>query len=49
MGDVTPIHESLKQANIKDDANNDVSVVKVRFRLKTAVEDALYNYITNSQ
>ena len=49
MGDVTPIHESFKQANIKDDANNDVSVVKVRFRLNTPVEDALYNYITNSQ
>ena len=49
MGDVTPIHESFNQANIKDDANNDVSVVKVRFRLNTPVEDALYNYITNSQ
>ncbi len=49
MGDVTPIHDSFKQANIRDDANNDVSVVKVRFRLNTPVEDALYNYITNSQ
>jgi superfamily II DNA or RNA helicase len=49
MGDVTPIHESFKQSNIKDDANNDVSVVKVRFRLNIPVEDALYDYITNSQ
>lgn len=48
MGDVTPIQESFKQASIKDDANNDVSVVKVKFRLNTPVEDALYNYITNS-
>jgi superfamily II DNA or RNA helicase len=49
MGDVKPIQESFKQANIKDDANNDVSVVKVKFRLNTPVDDALYNYITNSQ
>ena len=49
MGDVTPVHESFKQTNIKDDANNDVSVVKVKFKLNTPVEDALYNYITNSQ
>ena len=49
MGDVVPIQESFKQAKIKDDANNDVSVVKVKFRLNTPVEDALYNYITNSQ
>ena len=49
MGDVVPIQESFKQANIKDDANNDVSVVKVKFRLNTPVYDALYNYITNSQ
>jgi superfamily II DNA or RNA helicase len=49
MGDVVPIQESFKQANIKDDANNDVSVVKVKFRLNTPVDDALYNYITNSQ
>ena len=49
MGDVVPIQESFNQANIKDDANNDVSVVKVKFRLNTPVDDALYNYITNSQ
>ena len=49
MGDVVPIQDSFKQANIKDDANNDVSVVKVKFRLNTPVDDALYNYITNSQ
>lgn len=49
MGDVALIQESFKQANIKDDANNDVSVVKVIFRLKTPVDDALYTYITNSQ
>ena len=49
MGDVVPIQESFKQANIKDDASNDVSVVKVKFRLNTPVDDALYNYITNSQ
>ena len=49
MGDVKPIQESFKQANIKDDASNNVSVVKVKFRLNTPVDDALYNYITNSQ
>lgn len=49
MGDVTPIQSSFKQTNIKDDKNKDVSVVKVKFRLHSAVEDSLYNYITNSQ
>ncbi len=49
MGDVTPIQGSFKQATIKDDSNNDVSVVKVKFRLNTPVEEALYYYITNSQ
>jgi superfamily II DNA or RNA helicase len=49
MGDVTPIQGSFKQATIKDDSNNDISVVKVKFRLNTPVEDALYYYITNSQ
>ena len=49
MGDVVLIQDSFKQTNIKDDANNDDSVVKVKFRLNTPVEDTLYNYITNSQ
>ena len=49
MGDLVPIQESFKQAIIKDDTNKDVSVVKVKFRLNTPVDDALYNYITNSQ
>ena len=49
MGDVTPLQGSFKQATIKDDSNNDVSVVKVKFRLNTPVEEALYYYITNSQ
>ena len=49
IGDVTPIQGSFKQATIKDDSNNDVSVVKVKFRLNTPVEEALYYYITNSQ
>jgi hypothetical protein len=48
MGDVTPLQGSFKQATIKDDSNNDVSVVKVKFRLNTPVQDALYYYITNS-
>jgi superfamily II DNA or RNA helicase len=48
MGDVRPVQGSFKQATIKDDSNNDVSVVKVKFRLNTPVEDALYYYITNS-
>jgi len=49
MGDANPIQESFKQTTIKDNENNDVSLVKVKFRLNTPVEDALYNYITNSQ
>jgi hypothetical protein len=49
MGDVTPILESFKQSSIKDDRNDKVPVVKVKFRLNTPVDDSLYNYITNSQ
>ena len=49
MGDVVTIQECFKQTNIKDDVNNDVSVVKVKFRLNTPLEDTIYNYITNSQ
>ena len=48
MGDVRPIQGSFKQTTIKDDAKNNVSVVKVKFRLNYPVDDALYTYITNS-
>ena len=48
MGDVRPIHGSFKQTTIKDDAKNNISVVKVKFRLNNPVDDALYTYITNS-
>ncbi len=48
MGDVRPIQGSFKQTTIKDDAKNNVSVVKVKFRLNNPVDDALYTYITNS-
>jgi hypothetical protein len=48
MGDVRPIQGSFKQTTIKDDAKNNISVVKVKFRLNNPVDDALYTYITNS-
>lgn len=47
MGDVKPVENSFVESSIMDEKNNKVPVVKVKFRLKTAVEDALYNYITN--
>ena len=46
MGDVTPIDESFKEATLVDDDGKNVSVVKVRFRMKHPVEDSIYEYIT---
>ncbi|AFV24048.1 type III restriction protein res subunit [Methanolobus psychrophilus R15] len=46
MGDVTPIDESFEEATLVDDDGKNVSVVKVRFRMKHPVEDSIYEYIT---
>ncbi|MDP2215827.1 MAG: DEAD/DEAH box helicase [Methanolobus sp.] len=46
MGDVTPIDESFKEATLVDDDGKNVSVVKVRLRMKHPVEDSIYEYIT---
>jgi superfamily II DNA or RNA helicase len=46
MGDVTPIDESFEEATLVDDDGKNVSVVKVRFRMKHPVEDSIYEYVT---
>jgi superfamily II DNA or RNA helicase len=46
MGDVTPIDESFEEATLVDDDGKNVSVVKVKFRMKHPVEDSIYEYIT---
>ncbi len=46
MGDVTPIDESFKEATLVDENNNNVSVVKVKYRMNHPVEDSIYDYIT---
>jgi superfamily II DNA or RNA helicase len=48
MGDIVPIDESFKQSTLKDDNNNDVSVVKVLFSMNSPVEDNIYDYITDN-
>ena len=46
MGDVTPIDDSFEEATLVDDDGKNVSVVKVKFRMKHPVEDSIYEYIT---
>ena len=47
MGDVTPIDESFEETMMKDDNGNDVSVVKLDFKMNTSVEDGIYDYLTS--
>lgn len=47
MGDVTPIDESFEETMMKDDKGNDVSVVKIDFKMNTTVEDGIYAYLTS--
>ena len=47
LGDVTPIDESFEETMMKDDAGNDVSVVKLDFKMNTTVEDGIYDYLTS--
>jgi superfamily II DNA or RNA helicase/HKD family nuclease len=47
MGDVTPIDESFEQTTLPTDDGKKVSVVKLVFKLKHAVEDHLYEYLTD--
>ena len=47
MGDVTPIDESFEETMMQDDNGNDVSVVKLDFKMNTTVEDGIYAYLTS--
>ena len=47
MGDLTPLPDSFEQTYLVDENNKKVPVVKIIFKLHRAVEDNLYNYITN--
>lgn len=47
MGDVTPIDESFEETMMKDDNGNDVSVVKIDFKMNITVEDGIYDYLTS--
>ena len=46
MGNVKPIDNTFEETTIKNDKNNNVSVVKVVLELQTPVESTIYNYIT---
>lgn len=48
MGDITPIDDSFEDTKMKDDKGKDVSVVKIDFRMNTAVEDSIYGYLTEA-
>ncbi len=45
MGDITPIDDSFEETTMKDDKGNDVSVVKIEFKMNTSVADDIYEYI----
>ena len=47
MGNVTPIDESFEETMMKDDNGNDVSVVKLDFKMNITVEDGIYAYLTS--
>jgi len=47
MGDITPIDNSFKETKMPNDNGDEVSVVKVVFKMDTPVENNIYNYITN--
>ncbi len=46
MGDVAPIDASFEETTMKDDKGKEVSVVKIDFKMKTTVEDSIYEYLT---
>jgi SOS-response transcriptional repressor LexA len=48
MGDITPNKDVVEQTTMKNDSNNDISVVKIRFNLQNQVPENLYNYITQN-
>lgn len=45
LGDITPIKNQVFQATMKDDNQNNIPVVKIRFTLQIPVFDSLYNYL----
>jgi superfamily II DNA or RNA helicase len=47
MGDVTPIEDSFEETTMKNNNNQNISVVKMVFKMLTPVETNLYNYLTN--
>lgn len=47
MGDAIPIENSFLQTTMKNEKNENVSVVKINFKLSHRVDHSIYNYITN--
>ena len=45
LGDVVPVKDSFTQESMPIEAGKSVSVVKLLFRLKHSVPEALYNYL----
>lgn len=46
MGDVNPMENSFEQTTLKTEQGQDVSVVKLVFKMKHPVEDSIYEYLT---
>ena len=44
-GDVVPVKDSFTQESMPIEGGKSVSVVKLLFRLKHSVPEALYNYL----
>ena len=47
LDDVTTIDESFEETMMQDDTGNNVSLVKLDFKMNTAVEDGIYDYLTS--
>jgi len=48
MGDLKPVDDSFEEDTIKNDNNESVSVVKIKFTMDYQVEETIYNYLTNN-
>lgn len=48
MGDVLPIDDTFEETKMKDDKGNNISVVKVVFKMNIPVDDEIFEYLTNN-
>lgn len=47
MGDIVPVREEFEETTM--DSEKNISIVKMKFKLKEEVEESIYNYITENK